>query len=167
MTTVGRVAIETEGRRGSQTRVEEGGRYLGIPPDRSCEAVAYGRVGDEPYRCLIHCPRNRVRYTYAHHRPAGRPAAVLAAAQSRVLDVLASGVSVVVVDSAGAERTARVCEAAGLGVDTPVVIPASARNTAKTGLTTANENEKTGSARGRARRGVKTYFGSVGVPNPR
>jgi len=35
-------STETEGRRGSQTRLVEGGRYLGIPENR-CSAIAAGR----------------------------------------------------------------------------------------------------------------------------
>jgi hypothetical protein len=39
-----------EGRRGSRIDLEEGGRYLGIPRNRSCASVH-------------DCPGNRVRYT--------------------------------------------------------------------------------------------------------
>ncbi len=38
--------VETVGRRGSQARVEEGGRYLGIPQNRLRDAVANDHLGD-------------------------------------------------------------------------------------------------------------------------
>ncbi len=43
----------------------------------------------------------------------GLPRQVVAAASARVLDCLRSGYTTIVIDSAGAERTARVCEALG------------------------------------------------------
>jgi hypothetical protein len=48
----------------------------------------------------------------------GVPADVLAKAGTRITQLLADGRLVVVVDSAGAERTARVCEAVGWRRDT-------------------------------------------------
>src|SRR5882724_9060535 len=57
------LAPTTEGRRGSQRRLVEGGRYLGIPRNRGCAAPREGseRVDDHPLS-LAHCPGNRVRY---------------------------------------------------------------------------------------------------------
>lgn len=43
----------------------------------------------------------------------GLPPSILAAARRRVLECLESGCTAVIIDSAGAERTARVCEAIG------------------------------------------------------
>jgi hypothetical protein len=59
-------APKTEGRRGSQRRLEEGGRYLGTPRNRDFGAPRSERedVTRSQLRCTP-CPGNRVRYTYA------------------------------------------------------------------------------------------------------
>jgi len=46
MSEITRRRDETEGRRGSRIDTDEGGRYVGIPPERP-----------------VQCPGNRVRYT--------------------------------------------------------------------------------------------------------
>src|SRR6266704_3366462 len=51
----------TEDRRGSPRRLDEGGRYLGIPPRTRLSHPTRARGSSSPR--LARCPRNRVRYT--------------------------------------------------------------------------------------------------------
>ena len=56
-------ALNIEGRRGSQRRLDEGGRHLGIPWNRDFAAPREGseRVDDHQLSAA-QCPGNRVRY---------------------------------------------------------------------------------------------------------
>jgi hypothetical protein len=51
MTMVKALAQKTEGRRGSQRRLEEGGRYLGIPPERGF--LTRREREDDPHRVSL------------------------------------------------------------------------------------------------------------------
>src|SRR5207249_4939007 len=51
----------TQDRRGSPRRLDEGGRYLGIPPRTRLSHPTRARGSSSPR--LARCPRNRVRYT--------------------------------------------------------------------------------------------------------
>ena len=66
------VAIETEGRRGAQRRLREGGRYLGAPQNRAC-----GRGGGP--RQLHHEADGLLLTQFAvahHHQPKLSPISV-------------------------------------------------------------------------------------------
>jgi len=60
-----------------------------------------------------HYPRHFVVAEFPTIDAQGVPSDVLAKVSSHVLDLFAGGATIVVMDSAGAERSARVCEAAG------------------------------------------------------
>ena len=56
-------APKLEGRRGSQRRLEEGGRYLGIPGNgRFGTSPTWASETDARHSVLAQCPGNRVRY---------------------------------------------------------------------------------------------------------
>src|SRR5262245_50038889 len=54
------VARRTEGRGGSQPRLDQGGRYLGYPPTAQLGRRTRARRWSSPRPAR--CPRNRVRY---------------------------------------------------------------------------------------------------------
>src|SRR5262245_43601333 len=54
---------KTEGRRGSQRRLQEGGRYLGIPGNDDFRTARTERIHPDDRRSVLtQCPRDRVRY---------------------------------------------------------------------------------------------------------
>src|SRR5882724_4182165 len=58
------LAPTTEGRRGSQRRLDEGGRYLDIPPNRDFAVPRGGRERADAHQLsAAQCPGNRVRYS--------------------------------------------------------------------------------------------------------